>query len=364
MDPEAYRSLTAQLRDRRVLAHHWLFAGDRRDLPDHLDSFALTLAETPIILINDHGTIRGFVNSCRHRGSELTPPGKSHGALVCPYHGWSYRPDGILSGIPRSETFPAHVGCQRGSAGLRPVGVLTVGDLLLVRVAGDDQASSAEARAWIEPHSRVAGTPLSDVTYAVAANWKVVLENALEGYHIPLVHRETFAPASLAGGHDQYAYLGPHSEGAGGTTAETLARWQRLLRLIPDRPFPDPVYRHRLVYPNTCLWSFFGCLLGITTATPTGPETCSVRVRMYATSLPTGTPPAVHAMLTGMAHMMVPFIAQVQSEDNRTCEGQQRGLAGMNTSALLGHDEERVAAYHAHYAAGEPSTAAKVNGRP
>jgi phenylpropionate dioxygenase-like ring-hydroxylating dioxygenase large terminal subunit len=352
VNPSTYRDADAFQRDRSLLQRHWQYAGDRRDLPAHLDSLALEVSGLPVLLVNDGGTIRGFINSCRHRGSELRPPGIGHGPLVCPYHAWSYRADGVLAGVPRAEAFPARPACNRGSTALHPVGVLEVGDLLFVQARpAADLDRTARTREWAMTQAVVAGTRIADTTYEVAADWKVVLENALEGYHIPLVHRETFAPVSLPGGHDRYAALGPHSEGAGGTDAATQARWERLLRLLPDRPLADPHYRHRLVFPNTCLWTFFGCILGITTATPTGPGTSRVTVRMYQTPIPPTAPPAAGQLLAAMAGMMVPFIARVQAEDNAICEAQQRGLAGAQDLGVLGSDERRVAAFREAYVA-------------
>jgi choline monooxygenase len=362
--PADYLSLTAAERDLILLREHWQFAGDRRDLPDHLDSLAISLAGVPVLLVNDQGTIRAFINSCRHRGSELRAPGKGHGALVCPYHGWSFRPDGILAGVPRAETFPDHPLCRRQHTSLHNLGLLVVGDLLFVRLAGEEDPQVAQETAgWIEPQSRLAGRLIHTAEFSVAANWKVVMENGLEGYHAPLVHRTTFT-ASMPGGHDQYAFVGKHSEGAGGTESNAQNRWNRLLALIPQRPFPDQIYRQRMVFPNTFLWSFYGCILGITTAIPTGPATCQVRVRIYVTEAGSGAPATAEAMLEAMSRIMVELFAKVQGEDNVICESQQRGVTGARDVGVLGRDEIRVAAFRALYDELAASTAAQVSGVP
>jgi nitrite reductase/ring-hydroxylating ferredoxin subunit len=67
---------------------------------------AVTVADLPVIVVRgDDGSIRGFVNACRHRGSTVVTEDTCSRRMTCPYHGWSYDLEGSLVGVPGSAGF-------------------------------------------------------------------------------------------------------------------------------------------------------------------------------------------------------------------------------------------------------------------
>jgi 3-phenylpropionate/trans-cinnamate dioxygenase subunit alpha len=90
----------------RIFAKCWLYLGHESQLKEDGDYFTTYMVEDPIIVTRDSaGKIRAFLNSCRHRGMQIcrTDSGNSK-FFRCPYHGWTYRNDGQLVGVPRFET--------------------------------------------------------------------------------------------------------------------------------------------------------------------------------------------------------------------------------------------------------------------
>ena len=135
------------------------------------------------------GTLRAFYNVCRHRGGPLALEDGCARMLTCKYHGWVYRLDGTLRGVPhwdRVELF------DPGEFGLRPVHVDAHDGLVFVHL-GDAPVPLAD---WVGPLPErmpvaLAGFQFAHrATYDVACNWKVYVDNFLEGYHIPHVHPE------------------------------------------------------------------------------------------------------------------------------------------------------------------------------
>jgi phenylpropionate dioxygenase-like ring-hydroxylating dioxygenase large terminal subunit len=131
--------------------------------------------------------------------------GCSH-ALVCPYHGWTYRLDGSLSHVPHADSFP---GLDMSSRGLVEVASAEVDGLIVIgaveladgeqttehgeRGAGPDLGTLADGAPWRD--DVLPATELTDTTSSVRPmNWKVLVEQFLEGYHIRTTHRETFFP--------------------------------------------------------------------------------------------------------------------------------------------------------------------------
>src|SRR4051794_2368076 len=92
----------------RIWRQGWLFAGHSCEIPKPGDYFTLEVGADPLIIIRgEDGTIRGFHNVCRHRGSLVCTESAGHAKrLVCPYHQWTYGLKGELiacRGMP--ETF-------------------------------------------------------------------------------------------------------------------------------------------------------------------------------------------------------------------------------------------------------------------
>ena len=151
-------------------------------------------AGTPLIVVRGNdGKARAFINACRHRGTQLVSGKGCAGALICPYHGWSYALDGALLGIPHQDGFPD---VDKASNGLAEVTAIEQnGIIFVIQDAPNTNQSSAQ--------EMLNGLPevLKDdqVVFGVSdkiieANWKLFLESFLEGYHIKPAHKETFYP--------------------------------------------------------------------------------------------------------------------------------------------------------------------------
>lgn len=145
-------------------------------------------AGTPILAVRgDDGAARAFRNACRHRGNVLAQGAGCARAFMCRYHGWTYALDGALRHVPHEHGFP---GLERGERGLVPLPV--VEKLGLVFVAQSDDA------VWdLDGLPDLAGADLRlqrTEEVEIEANWKVLTEGFLEGYHLKATHAQTFYP--------------------------------------------------------------------------------------------------------------------------------------------------------------------------
>ncbi|HJU16467.1 MAG TPA: aromatic ring-hydroxylating dioxygenase subunit alpha [Stellaceae bacterium] len=86
----------------RVFGRSWLFVGHESQIPNPGDYFVSRMGEESVILTRDRaGAVHVFLNSCRHRGMKVCRYDEGNTAVfTCPYHGWSYAPDGRLVGVP------------------------------------------------------------------------------------------------------------------------------------------------------------------------------------------------------------------------------------------------------------------------
>lgn len=193
--PTAWYADRAVFREemKRILRRSWHFAAHAGDLPAPGDVFIRDLAGAPIMLVRQRdGSVKGFLNICRHRGHPVVLENGSRNALRCHYHGWTYELDGALRHAPRAEGDAAFdVRCF----GLTPIQTHQWGALIWANL--DLEAPAFEA--WIEGMPALVkqcGLNLErhvyafDHTWRIDANWKVFQDNTIECYHCPTAHPE------------------------------------------------------------------------------------------------------------------------------------------------------------------------------
>jgi phenylpropionate dioxygenase-like ring-hydroxylating dioxygenase large terminal subunit len=162
-------------------------------LPEAGSYLAREAAGTPILAVRgDDGVVRAFRNACRHRGSQVACGAGRERGFVCRYHGWTYGLDGALRHVPHAEGFP---GLEKSAKGLVAVQAVERGGLVYVTQdpGHGEHDGLASALDLLPPDFRV----ISTTEQRTAANWKVVAEGFLEGYHIFSTHRETFYPVQF-----------------------------------------------------------------------------------------------------------------------------------------------------------------------
>lgn len=175
-----------------IFARTWQGVGHLGQVRAPGDYFTCVVADSPVIVLRDKdGMLRAFYNVCRHRGGPLaTEPTGCVKALTCQYHGWTYLLDGSLRGVPRWDRVDLF---DKKDYGLVPIRVETWQGQVFVNLA-PDAAPLAHSMAGIgerfAPVRLDAMTFVKRIDYEVACNWKVYVDNFLEGYHVPYVHPE------------------------------------------------------------------------------------------------------------------------------------------------------------------------------
>jgi phenylpropionate dioxygenase-like ring-hydroxylating dioxygenase large terminal subunit len=191
LPPRAFTSPSIfEAEQRAVFARSWVHVCDLRDVPAPGDYATATIGRTPVMILRDRhsGELRGFLNACRHRGAQLLDgKGTCDKQIKCPYHAWSYGLDGRLLGVPYRDEFD----CDVSQMGLVPIRVGTVGPLVLAcldPLAPPLEDWVGELPAAIARAGAAAWDFAWEETYEIDANWKLFVENANDGYHVPFVH--------------------------------------------------------------------------------------------------------------------------------------------------------------------------------
>jgi phenylpropionate dioxygenase-like ring-hydroxylating dioxygenase large terminal subunit len=197
LPPAAYTSVEWFEREQRELfAKAWLLAGLERDVPNPGDFLTVQAGTEPLAVIRQRdGSLRAFFNICRHRGAMLLHgSGNVSAGVSCFYHHWHYNLDGTLRGVPQAEKFPT-VTADKSKFGLRPASVATWNGLIFVNA---EQAPKQSLQGWLADLPSQWGPwkpgelhELPANSIDVACNWKLFMENHIDGYHLWHLHAQS-----------------------------------------------------------------------------------------------------------------------------------------------------------------------------
>jgi choline monooxygenase len=285
---------------------------------------------------------RVFRNSCRHRGLALVEGAGCSRALVCPYHGWTYRLDGSLSHVPHADAFPDLDMSTRGLvevASHEVDGIVVIGPLDTASADGAigaltdgspwrDKLMPAERLVYVESTQR-------------AMNWKILVEQFLEGYHIRSTHASTFFPL-------QYDDLnvvetfGPNSR---------ITFPYRNIERLRDRPEATWTTDARVTYvyhlfPNAMLATFPDLMLMVV-IDPIDVDQSTVTIYSMVTPEVARRTQSNPGELNNASSART-LLARGAVEDNEMSAGVQRGLhAGANQFVEFGRHESAIGHFHA-----------------
>ncbi len=269
-----------------LFARSWVCIGVLDDVPRPGDAMPVSVAGKELLLVRDgDGAIQVMHNYCRHRGHPiLTEPACGLKRLVCPYHAWAYDLDGALRRAPHFDGVGKHrSGDGAGDLpGLKPVRTATWNRLVFVNLSGDAQSFDD----FIAPlNERWGGYDFSTLrhgkglTYEVGCNWKLAIENFIDFYHLPAVHKGLNSYSSM-----QDHYIIRHDGRFFGEGNDHYAPQDAAAGALP--PFPDltselaPKTEALCLFPNLLITVFNDNLRTIIVE-PDGPHRCRERINVF-----------------------------------------------------------------------------------
>lgn len=218
----------------RIFKNTWVWVAHESDLPGKNTFKTSWVGREPVIVTRDRDqTIHVLLNRCRHRAASVCEKSKGKASVfVCPYHGWSYDPDGRLRKVP-------HVG------GYAPDFDTTEFPLISLRVETYNGMIFATFKQDIEPLDQFLGSAkkwidlfmkqgagygvktLGEHKFRFPGNWKIQLENTTDAYHFPIVHK-TFLDSLDTETGNVFDVLGQ------GGWVEDLGSGHSVMVMIPD----------------------------------------------------------------------------------------------------------------------------------
>ena len=331
MDGEAGRSFTLPSRYyfdegiyqrelQQVFHRSWCYVGHASQIPNPGDYYVDKVADQCVFIIRcDENRIKAFFNVCQHRGHQLLESnGNTKKSIVCPYHAWAYKIDGTLLNAPNTDRLERF---DPTEFSLAEIALANYRGMLFANLnhnASDfDGEYEGFDRTILDHLPGFESFAIAhQVEYEIDANWKVVVDNFSEGYHIPVAHRQlsrvldTSASKKATIAARYSCFRSSSKEGYAG------------LELEPGAP-----YLSWTAWPNTCMLSQPGCdnLIVIRMA-PNGPTQCRERIDILT---PDGRGSDNLDALCSL------FTDNFNKEDISIVESVQRGLQS------LGYDQGR-----------------------
>jgi phenylpropionate dioxygenase-like ring-hydroxylating dioxygenase large terminal subunit len=198
MPPSVYTSEAFLAREiSGIFANEWFCVGRADALANAGDYVTLDLADQPIIVLRDKtGALKAMSNVCRHRMSTLLEGRGNTGTIVCPYHAWTYNLDGTLRGAP---AMTQNAGFCKSDYRLPDIRCEEFLGWIFVTLNPDVQPVAkqlAKVEDLVGDYEMAAYTETFFETHIWDTNWKVLAENFMESYHLPVCHAGTIGGLS------------------------------------------------------------------------------------------------------------------------------------------------------------------------
>jgi phenylpropionate dioxygenase-like ring-hydroxylating dioxygenase large terminal subunit len=296
---------------RQVFGRTWQAAGHASTVAGRGAYMACDIAGEPIVIARaKDGELRAFSNVCRHRGAVLLEGQGQASVIRCPYHAWTYALDGRLLGQPEFEGVEDW---DRSQICLPQFQVAVWGPFVFVN-QDQDAPPITEVLGGIPAEIAAGGCPVDKLhiayrrDYVIECNWKVYIDNYLEGYHLPAAHPSLCRELDYANYRvETYRYyssqIAPIRPSSGGPRRYEFEDAGR--RALYYWIFPNFMLN---VYPDN---------LSSNIILPLGPERTLTIFEWFTLSGEVPQP-------------TIDFSDEIQQEDIRICESVQRGLRSMH----------------------------------
>ncbi len=285
---------------KRVIGPNWQCIAPASAVSEVGDVISREIAGVPVMVVrSSSGELRGFYNICLHRAGPVTTcDQKGLKRLRCGYHGWAYDLDGNLKIAPEMRDA---CNFEAKEKKLSAIDVKEWGSMIFARIGEGPnfEASYGSVQERLGDVSLDGLVHHTSQLYDVQCNWKVYIDNFLEGYHLPFVH------PGLTDAVDYAEYV------------TELGKWWSLQRTPVEEDtgaYGAGEGLYFFVYPNVMLNIMPGRLQS-NRVIPTGIDSCQVEFDFYYA-------PGSEAR----ADEDLAFSAQVQEEDRSICEHVQKGL--------------------------------------
>jgi len=321
-----------KLEEKKIFARSWLFAGSASSLKENHDYLVVNVGQWSILVSRLGGKIRAFENRCTHRSSPIHRCDFGHRPLKCPFHGWAFNDEGHLVGVPQNNELFGFGDTEKKRLALKQFEVGMIGDLIFVRMPEARQSLKDflgpmhEGLRVFDGRWTTRGNPEIST---IEANWKLIVEIALEAYHASENH-----PLSLG------------AQGVAPTSVHhfTTTRQGHQILNIGNFPTPELMTQAATImffFPNVFAIQLDGKFCSLLSILPRGPSRTELRSFCFYDR--------GHPVSTGLFMSLSNSLRMTNLEDQRICESVQERIHHHQRGQPLGAVEESLYRFQQAY---------------
>ena len=318
-----------------VFVNNWIFVGFAHELKKVGDVIPITVAEQPILLVkNIKEQIVAYHNICSHRCLKLVDEQKNVKKIIsCPYHAWSYDLDGNLLASPHFGGTNNHEpkGFNKKKHGLKSVKLKVWHDWIFININNNALPFKKYASKLIKQLKDINLQnikPVATLNFGkISTNWKFLIENFIEPYHVQFVHKKTTSQPLK----DHYTIVDGNCYGSGVDLNEEDSSSNSL----------SVSSKYLSLFPNFIIGTYYPGQLGVYLNIPIEPGITSQKRIIYTTE--------GHSLDKVEVNNQKNLWWKVHKEDHHICERLQLGRSSSvskNGGLLSPHWENSVRAFH------------------
>jgi phenylpropionate dioxygenase-like ring-hydroxylating dioxygenase large terminal subunit len=316
----------------KIFARSWLFAGSAASLRENHDFLVLNIGDWSIIVSRLGGQIKAFENRCTHRSSPIHRCDFGNRPLKCPFHGWAFNDEGHLAGVPQNNELFGFGDAEKKRLALKQFEIGLIGDLIFVRMPEVKQSLKEflgpvfESLRVFNGQWTTRGNP--EVS-TIQANWKLIVEIALEAYHAAENH-----PLSLG------------AQGVAPTSVHHFTTTKQGHQVLNIGNFPTPELMTQaatiiFIFPNMFAIQLDGKFCSLLSILPRETEKTELRsFCFYDRGHPVST-----SLFTSLSNSL----RMTNLEDQRICESVQQRVHHQRKGQPLGAVEESLYRFQKAY---------------
>jgi phenylpropionate dioxygenase-like ring-hydroxylating dioxygenase large terminal subunit len=232
---------------------YWHPLCHRRELANARDFLKFQWLGDEVVVFNDHGHLVAFDNRCPHRGTRIFLDRAGSQSLVCPYHGWSFSHGRVKVANPAGFKE-----CNLAGLALNELRTAWCGEFLFVSRHATHSLGEqlGELAPILESISASIGARKDFDAYDFQCDWRISMENALEPYHVPMVHRGSLGLLQLSEGRNDL--IGVNSVWYAELGNARMDRQLRSMRRLFDLRYQFEGYMSIFLFPFSMISSTYG----------------------------------------------------------------------------------------------------------
>jgi phenylpropionate dioxygenase-like ring-hydroxylating dioxygenase large terminal subunit len=321
---------------------YWHLLCHRSEIKKSRDFVRFDVAGQEVVAFHDGAEIIAFNNLCPHRGARIFDGTTGNAPFLCRYHGWSYSKGKVF--IADKAQF-AH--CDPSSVRLTTLKTTWVGDFLFVSTTPvlTIEQQLSDIYETVRAISNDLERRLDVNTYDYDCVWQVAVENALEPYHVSMIHADSLNQLKLGPGRNEYHGVNSiwYTDIQNTQSARRLEKLGKLFQLS----FQHPGYVNIYLYPFSMISSTFGLTYSIQHFFPSSDEDRAHFVsRLYQSQLRSGLNPN---MLDSFFASTAEMNRQIFREDNNICRRVPSRSWSAAAPKVYARDEERLVHFRETY---------------